>query len=144
MRAAIQAQDKDSCMAHKILIRQSDRWKRNRVRSCLAWRQAGHHTTTRKRGPRLFPRRLFYGAGNPTWGIFPASGPSYLVRSLVDAHWRQAGHQRYFVIAVMIFDNLDQVIRVQTRIKYLLKSSGKVEFRFNQCKAAERDAFFRK
>ena len=51
-------------------------------------------------------------------------------------------HQRYFVIVVLIFDDLDQAIRMQTRIKYLLKSSGKVEFRFSQCKAAERDAFF--
>ena len=51
-------------------------------------------------------------------------------------------HQRYFVIAVLIFDDFDQAVRMQTQIKYLLKSSGKAEFRFSQCKAAERDAFF--
>ena len=79
VRAAIQAQDKDPCMADEILLRQSDIRKRNRLRSWLALRRAGHHTTARKRpsqrSSRLSPKRMFYGAGDPTGGIFPASPP---------------------------------------------------------------------
>ena len=51
-------------------------------------------------------------------------------------------HQRYFVIAILIFDDLGQAVRMQAKIKYLLAASGKAEFRFSQCKAAERDSFF--
>ena len=68
VRAAIQAQDKDPCMAHEILLRQSDIWKRNRLRSWLAWRQADHYVTRPKRSSRLFPRRVFHLAGDPTEG----------------------------------------------------------------------------
>lgn len=51
-------------------------------------------------------------------------------------------HQRYFVIAVLIFDDIDHAFGMQTEITHLLASSGKAEFKFSQCKAAERDAFF--
>ena len=34
------------------------------------WRQAGHYTTTRKRSYRLFPRRVFHSASDPTRGRF--------------------------------------------------------------------------
>ena len=40
------------------------------ARSVVAdhWRQAGHHTTAHRRSSRLFPRRVFHLAGDPTEG----------------------------------------------------------------------------
>ena len=34
------------------------------------WRQAGHHTTAHRRSSRLFPRRVFHSASDPTRGRF--------------------------------------------------------------------------
>ena len=51
-------------------------------------------------------------------------------------------HQQYFVIALLTFYDLNQAIGTQAQINQLLVSFGKAEFKFSQCKAAERDAFF--
>ena len=50
---------------------------------------------------------------------------------------------RYFVIAVLIFDDQRQAQMMQKRIAHLLATSGKSEFKFSKSRAAERDAFFR-
>ena len=51
-------------------------------------------------------------------------------------------NQRFFVIAVLIFDDPKQALAMQTKITCLLSRLGKAEFKFSKSKAAERDAFF--
>ena len=49
---------------------------------------------------------------------------------------------RYFVIAVLIFDDPRQALLMQRQITHLLSTFGKSEFKFSKSKAAERDTFF--
>ena len=56
------------------------------------WRQADHYVTTHRRSSRLFPRKVFYLAGDPTRGFVPVM--VHRVRRVMWrlTDWRQADH----------------------------------------------------